>query len=431
MDDDLLGMVQIFVLGPGRVASATGSLNPFVVGILVVAGVVILGVTIGLLVHFLAFGQKSYLYQSDLQITNVEYTSQLDSPTSSEYRALSRTIENLMNETFKASNLARQFRRAHVVRIRPGDQGVIATVLLKFQFKRNTNGASRKSRIEQILSQLHNNAGTMTIDVSSGNVQPIPPETVQDILIRECGSSPELMTLSYERIIAGTEARAGDWPWQASLQLNNAHHCGAVLISNTWLLTAAHCFRSVSDPRQWSVTFGYILSSPEKRVNVRSIIIHPNYIAGTHENDIALVELNGGVTFTRNIHRICLPQANQDIPVGASAYVTGWGSLQPGGSGVNVLRQGEVQIISTDDCNAPESYNGAVTSGMICAGKPGGGTDACQGDSGGPLAMADSRQIWSVWGIVSWGYECGLPNKPGVYTYVPYYRDWITQQTGL
>ncbi|XP_072477009.1 transmembrane protease serine 11D [Notamacropus eugenii] len=416
---------------PGRVALATRSLNPFVVGIFVVVGIVILGVTIGLLVHFLAFAQKPYLYQSNLRITNVEYTRQLESPTSSEYRALSRTIENLMNETFRASYLARQFKRAYVVRIRQGDQGVIATVLLKFHFTGRVSEASMKNRIEQILRRLQNNAGTMIINVSPENVQLIPPATAEDILIRECGSSPELMTLSFERIIQGTQAGAGDWPWQASLQLNNAHHCGAILISNAWLLTAAHCFRTVRDPRQWSVTFGYLLSSPERRVNVRRIIIHPNYISETHENDIALVELNSEVSFTRNIHRICLPAANENIPVGATVYVTGWGSLQPGGSSVNVLRQGAVQIISNADCNAPESYNGLVTSGMICAGRQGGGTDACQGDSGGPLAMADSRQIWSVWGIVSWGYECGLPNKPGVYTYVPFYRDWITQQTGI
>lgn len=54
-----------------------------------------------------------------------------------------------------------------------------------------------------------------------------------------------------------------------------------------------------------------------------------------------------------------------------------------------------------------------------------------QGDSGGPLATPDTRGMWYVVGIVSWGDECGKPNKPGVYTQVTYFRDWITEYTGL
>ncbi|XP_043828198.1 transmembrane protease serine 11D-like [Dromiciops gliroides] len=421
---------------PGRVASATRSLNPALAGFIVVGGVVILAVTIGLLVYFLTFDQKPYLYQSNLHITNVEYTKQLDSPTSQEYRTLSKTIENVVNNTFIASNLRRQFIRGYVVRIRQGDQGVIAAVLLKFRFRGRTTGASMKSSIEQVLSRLQS-AGSMTINLSPEDLKrkyhvlyTLLPEAAQEFFIKGCGSRSELMTLSYERIVGGTQARPGDWPWQGSLQLNNVHHCGATLISNSWLLTAAHCFRSVRDPRQWSVTFGYSLSSPEKRVTVMRIIIHPNYVSTRHEHDIALVQLSSKITFTKSIHRICLPEANLIIPVHATVYVTGWGATRIGGTGVQILEQGTVQVISNDECNSPEKYDGEIAPGMVCALKPGGGTDACQGDSGGPLAMVDTRQIWSILGIVSWGYECALADKPGVYTYVPSYHNWITQHTG-
>lgn len=34
---------------------------------------------------------------------------------------------------------------------------------------------------------------------------------------------------------------------------------------------------------------------------------------------------------------------------------------------------------------------------------------------------------FSVFGIISWGEECGLPNRPGVYAKVQDYLGWIAQ----
>ncbi|PNJ33716.1 TMPRSS11D isoform 1 [Pongo abelii] len=415
---------------PARVPSTSRFLNPYVVCFIVVAGVVILAVTIALLVYFLAFDQKSYFYRSSFQLLNVEYNSQLNSPATQEYKTLSGRIESLITKTFKESNLRNQFIRAHVVKLRQDGSGVRADVVMKFRFTRNNNGASMKSRIESVLRQMRNNSGNLEINPST-EITSLTDQAAENWLINECGAGPDLITLSEQRILGGTEAEEGSWPWQVSLRLSNAHHCGGSLINNMWILTAAHCFRSNSNPRDWIATFGISTTFPKRRMGVRNILIHNNYVSATHENDIALVRLENSVTFTKDIHSVCLPAATQNIPPGSTAYVTGWGAQEYAGHTVPELRQGQVRIISNDVCNAPYSYNGAILSGMLCAGVPQGGVDACQGDSGGPLVQEDSRRLWFLVGIVSWGDQCGLPDKPGVYTRVTAYLDWIRQRTGI
>ncbi|XP_012500788.1 PREDICTED: transmembrane protease serine 11D [Propithecus coquereli] len=314
---------------------------------------------------------------------------------------------------------------------------------MKFRFTRNKNGATMKNRIKSVLRQMLNNSGNLEInlptEIACKNIiigcaiyGYATERHINAFFSLECGARPDLISLSEERVIGSTQAQEGDWPWQVSLQVNNVHHCGGVLISNTWVLTAAHCFKSYSEPRQWTATFGVYTASPLLRKRIRRIIIHNNYKSVNHENDIAVVQLDSSVDFTKNIHTVCLPEATQNILPGSTAYVTGWGALEYGGNTVTDLRQGQVRIISNDVCNAPASYNGAVLSGMLCAGTSQGSiVDACQGDSGGPLVQEDSRRLWFLVGIVSWGEQCGLPDKPGVYTRVTAYRNWIAQQTGV
>uniref|UniRef100_A0A8D0GR65 Peptidase S1 domain-containing protein n=1 Tax=Sphenodon punctatus TaxID=8508 RepID=A0A8D0GR65_SPHPU len=253
-------------------------------------------------------------------------------------------------------------------------------------------------------------------------------------LFTGCGTRVNKVPAStLERISGGQYAESGDWPWQASLQQNGVHRCGATLISNTWLVTAAHCFRRANSPRAWTASFGTSLRSAKKKRNIYRIIVHENYANNilSHDYDIAVVQLTPSVPFTNDVHRVCLPEASQDFPENTSCYVTGWGALRDDGSSVNDLRQTEVKIIGNEICNRPEVYNGVIRPGMLCAGYLEGGRDACQGDSGGPLVTPDSRGLWYLVGIVSWGDECAKRNKPGVYTRVTAYRDWIAEKTGL
>ncbi|XP_009473122.1 PREDICTED: transmembrane protease serine 11E-like [Nipponia nippon] len=250
--------------------------------------------------------------------------------------------------------------------------------------------------------------------------------------LRQNKSVKSMAKSSSLRIVGGlSSAETGDWPWQASLQYNNIHRCGATLISNTWLVSAAHCFRDMSHPQKWTATFGALLKPPSLKRSVKTIIIHEKYRYPEHDYDIALVQLSKQVEFTSSIHRVCLPEPSQTFPYNIYAVITGWGALTNDGPTPNALQEATVKLIDSNTCNRKEVYDGDITPRMLCAGYLEGGVDACQGDSGGPLVTPDSRLMWYLVGIVSWGDECAKPNKPGVYTRVTYFRDWITSKTDI
>ncbi|RMX57187.1 hypothetical protein pdam_00017947 [Pocillopora damicornis] len=52
-----------------------------------------------------------------------------------------------------------------------------------------------------------------------------------------CGSTP----IPQSRVIGGQDAKPGAWPWQIALKRNGGFICGGSLISDSWVITAAHC----------------------------------------------------------------------------------------------------------------------------------------------------------------------------------------------
>ena len=88
----------------------------------------------------------------------------------------------------------------------------------------------------------------------------------------------------------------------------------------------------------------------------------------------------------------------------------------------------EISIQVKDERICERVHDFSFTENMICAG--GKKEDACQGDSGGPMVMQHGHnQLYSLVGVVSWGDGCGKAEKPGVYTKVINYLDWIEQTT--
>uniref|UniRef100_A0A3Q2Z0T3 Peptidase S1 domain-containing protein n=1 Tax=Hippocampus comes TaxID=109280 RepID=A0A3Q2Z0T3_HIPCM len=160
---------------------------------------------------------------------------------------------------------------------------------------------------------------------------------------------------------------------------------------------------------------------------VRRIVPHPKYEQLTSDYDIALVELAAPVFFNELVQPVCVPAPSHAFAIGTSCFVTGWGVLTEDGELASRLQEASVRIINRNTCN--KFYDDAVTPRMLCAGNLQGGVDACQGDSGGPLVCQERNRRWFLAGIVSWGEGCARQNRPGVYTQVVKFADWIHQQT--
>ncbi|VDP05014.1 unnamed protein product [Soboliphyme baturini] len=240
---------------------------------------------------------------------------------------------------------------------------------------------------------------------------------------------------SHYRIIGGFEARPNSWPWQIALLFINRQICGGVLVSNDYVVTAAHCIEYKNLPSLYKVLIGQhnLHSSKENVVKVDRIWKYPGYGRPMQtSNDIAVLKLKEKLTFNQKVNSVCL--AERDVADNTQCVVSGWGRTDElcvnllhsvlGNDGSR-LQQTVVPIINSGICNDGQHYNGAIDDSMICAGYENGGKDACQGDSGGPLVCPADDGRWILCGIVSWGYGCARPQKPGVYSRVSKFSKWI------
>ncbi|XP_027741824.1 enteropeptidase [Empidonax traillii] len=247
-------------------------------------------------------------------------------------------------------------------------------------------------------------------------------------IIQSCGKhlvTPNNAT----RIVGGSDARREAWPWIVSLHFNLLPVCGASLVSDEWLVTAAHCvYGRQLKPSRWQAVLGLYsqsdLTQPSTAVrNIDRIIMNPHYMKQTKDSDIALMHLQHKVQYTDYIQPICLPEKNQQFLPGINCSIAGWGNIDNEGPTSDVLKEAEVPLISNEKCQQrmPEY---SITENMLCAGYDMGGIDSCQGDSGGPLTFED-RDKWFLVGVTSFGYKCALPERPGVYVRVTKFVDWI------
>lgn len=148
------------------------------------------------------------------------------------------------------------------------------------------------------------------------------------------------------RVVSGKTAKQGHHPWQATIRAKDrngksAHWCGAVLISNIHLLTAAHCLNGFSKGA-YLIRVGDhnsdILEDTEIEVFIENIYVHEDFRRGQHmNNDLALVLFKSRVTFTNYIQPICLPTRDLVYTAGMNCTISGWGSIQYGKSSKTII----------------------------------------------------------------------------------------------
>jgi len=244
----------------------------------------------------------------------------------------------------------------------------------------------------------------------------------------KCGTS---VPSDYDRlrIVNGVITSPGSYPWTVGIQFGDKLYCGGSIISNRFIVTAAHCVKGIN-PRHIKLVIGdHNRKRDEKFQETRTIekvFIRTDFVKRTFNNDIALIKLKREIIFNDDVRPVCLPESDRSYN-GHNTTVVGWGKLSEGGNPADVLMEVIVPIITQRKCRKQTRYRASeITENMMCAGYDAGVLDACQGDSGGPMIWrGDQDSAFTQIGIVSWGQGCARKGYPGVYTRMGRYVDWI------
>nr|XP_009678327.1 PREDICTED: ovochymase-1 [Struthio camelus australis] len=266
-------------------------------------------------------------------------------------------------------------------------------------------------------------------DLGSTTVPVLP---LKDVLLGACGLPAVAPWWLFKHLTRSEEACPHCWPWHGALKFLGDYQCDGVVISPVWLLTAAHCMQLSNKSLYWTVTVGdhdrAVRESTEQMRRVKTIVVHPNFDIASYDSDIALVQLDVPLEYNAAVRPVCLPNSTEPVSSSSLCTVSGWGIIEDDGSRARRLQQIQVPVLENEVCerNYYLNHPGGITARMLCAGfVSAGGRDSCQGGSGGPLVCNKENGQFILYGIASWGVGCARSRKPGVYSRVRSFLEWI------
>lgn len=237
------------------------------------------------------------------------------------------------------------------------------------------------------------------------------------ILVIFCTLNAKAAKKVQPRIVGGRATTSSEVPWIVNLRKKGQPFCGGSLASEKFVITAAHCVKSLAASALTVHGGNTYLSRTGVVRRVAKIFIPSGFSLRTMAMDVAVLKLKSKMTGS-NIKPI--PLCSGKLLAGSLVTISGWGYQSENSRNVqNQVRIAQVQILTKARCSRDYKNRVAIRNTMVCASIPG-QKDACSGDSGGPLVRKGQ-----LCGIVSFGVGCGRSAYPGVYTKVSAVRSFI------